>query len=262
MMPKMAIIIPARRGSTRMPEKMLRADTGRALVTYAVEAAERARTKSGGAVAEVVVATDDDVIMQVVGACAAEHGWQARAEMTRADHQSGSDRIAEVASRLATDIDVIINIQGDEPDLPADDILQVGSLLARFPEASMSTLVRRLDDEAAFQNANNVKVVRDHQGFCLYFSRAPIPCNRDSVYAPGAPLGYLHLGIYGYRRDVLLGYGKLPVSSLEQAEKLEQLRALSAGLKIISAETAYAGTGIDTEEDYQRFLKERNHGTV
>mgnify|MGYP001809932029 CR=1 FL=1 len=253
-----AIIIPARRGSTRMPEKMLRADTGRALVTYAVEAAERARAESAGAVREVIVATDDEAIVRIVNEYAASAGFRARAEMTGLHHQSGTDRIAEVVARLPADIGIIINIQGDEPDLPARDILRVGELLSEQPSAMMSTLVRPLVDEASFTNPNNVKAVRDRDGFCLYFSRAPIPFDRDHAKKADEPFGYLHLGIYGYRREALLNYSKLPASRLEQLEKLEQLRALSAGWKIVAAETAYAGKGIDTEADYQRFLSERS----
>ncbi|MBN1257877.1 MAG: 3-deoxy-manno-octulosonate cytidylyltransferase [Planctomycetes bacterium] len=250
-----AIIIPARLASTRMPEKLLRADTGRALITYAVEAAEQARAASNGRIAEVLVATDSERIAEVVSAYTTAAGVKARAVMTRANHRSGTDRIAEAAAGLPENITTIINIQGDEPELPAEEILMVADLLEDNPEASMSTLARPIVKQEEFLDPNVVKVVMDVMGFCLYFSRAPIPHDRDEAIPTGGIFGYMHLGIYGYRREILASYSSLPPSLLEEREKLEQLRALGAGLKIVAGISNYTGCGIDSEEDYQRYAK-------
>ncbi|MFH0910382.1 MAG: 3-deoxy-manno-octulosonate cytidylyltransferase [Planctomycetota bacterium] len=249
-----AILIPARLGSTRMPEKLLRADTGRALITHTVDAAERARALSRGAVAEVLVATDDARIARAVDEYASARGLAARAVLTRPDHACGSDRIAEAARSLPESVGLIINIQGDEPGLLPEHILKVGELLKTHPRADMSTLVRPILDEATFKAPSAVKAVLDRDGYCLYFSRSPIPFDRDRTRPKDAPLGYLHLGIYGFRRGVLLRYKDLPRSDLEERESLEQLRALSAGLRIVASAVDQAGTGIDTEEDYRAFV--------
>lgn len=250
-----AILIPARLESTRMPEKLLRAATGRPLITYAVEAAAAARDASDGAVAEVIVATDSPAIRDAVEAYVRETGVAARAEMTAPAHRNGTERIAEVAGRLAGSITSIINIQGDEPDIPPAEILRVGALLDEHPEASMSTLARPIGTAEEWRNPHAVKVVLDRRGRCLYFSRAAIPFDRDGTRRAGEPFGHLHLGIYGYRHDVLLRYGSLPPSALEARENLEQLRALEAGLTIVAGVTDYGGAGIDTEADYQTFVE-------
>lgn len=253
----LAILIPARLQSTRLPEKLLRAESGRPLITYAVEAAEAARAAAPERVAEVLVATDSERLAAAVAAYADAAGVGARAVLTRPDHASGTDRIVEVAAGLPEGVRTVINIQGDEPELPAREILRVGELLDADPDAAMSTLVREIHDEAEWRNPAAVKALLDRQGRCLYFSRAPVPHDRDAARGPGEPWGHLHLGIYGYRREVLRGYGELPPSRLEARERLEQLRALEAGLRIVAAVTDYDGTGIDTEEDYRRFLQRR-----
>ncbi len=248
-----AILIPARAGSTRMPEKLLRADTGRALVTYTQDAAERARVASAGRIGEVVVATDDARIEAAVREHAAREGYAARAVRTRADHACGTDRIAEAARALPESVRVMVNLQGDEPQVRAEDVLAVIRLLDAHPWAGMSTLVRPIVDEAEFHSPHAVKAVLGEQGRCLYFSRAPVPVDRDGLRKPGEPYGYLHLGVYGYRREVLLGYADLPRSEIEERERLEQLRALAAGIPIVARVTDYSGAGIDTEEDYRAF---------
>jgi 3-deoxy-manno-octulosonate cytidylyltransferase (CMP-KDO synthetase) len=252
---KAAIIIPARLASTRLPQKLMLKSTGRPLITYAVDKAEEAKEKSNGFISEIIVATDSEEILEAVNEHSEKTGHSARAEMTRPDHQSGTDRIGEVAGRLSNDTEIIINVQGDEPDLPAETILMVGNLLNNNSQAAMSTAVRPIYDSKTFLDPNCVKCVMNENGFCLYFSRSPIPFDRDTSIEEGGRLGFLHLGIYGYRREVLLNYNKLPESELEKLEKLEQLRALSAGLKIIAGETLYTGTGIDTEEDYKEFVE-------
>lgn len=252
--PDTAVVIPARAASQRMEEKLLRADSGRALVTHTVDAAEAARAASDGRVAEVVVAVDDERIASAVAEYAASVGYATRVETTRADHRSGTDRIAEAVERLPESVDRIINIQGDEPELPPAEILRVGDLLDSHPDASMGTLVRPIFDEATFRDPNAVKAVLDHDGYCLYFSRAPVPHKRDGERSPGERFGYLHYGIYSYRRDFLLRYSDLPPAELETTERLEQLRALANGYRIAAAVTEYDRTGVDTEEDYRAFL--------
>lgn len=250
-----AVIIPARLDSSRLSRKLLRDDTGRALITYAVESAEKARIESEGKISEVIVATDSEEILNCVNSYAAQNGFKASAQMTDRNHNSGTDRIAEVAARLSENIDIIINLQGDEPDMPAREILEVMVLLENNKSAAMSTLYREIRDEEFFKNPNNVKVVVDNAGKCLYFSRSPIPYDREKVLKDGDLFGFLHFGIYGYRRETLLNYNKLPGSRLEKLEKLEQLRALEAGLVIVASKSDFSGTGIDTEEDYRLFCQ-------
>ena len=255
-----AILIPARAASTRLPEKLLLSETGRALLTYAVEAAEHARDASAGRVVEVIVAAADERLVDVVEAFARERGLGARAVLTSPEHPSGTDRIAEVARDLPESIRLLINIQGDEPDLPPGAILRVAALLDEHPEAAMSTLVRPIRARALYEDPNAVKAVLDRRGRCLLFSRAPVPHYRDGCPADGNVLGHLHLGIYGYRREILLNYAELPASRLEACERLEQMRALEAGLVLVADETDYDGTGIDTPGDYQAFVRRLAEG--
>ncbi|MHC4871591.1 MAG: 3-deoxy-manno-octulosonate cytidylyltransferase [Planctomycetota bacterium] len=248
------IIIPARLASTRMPEKLMRSDTGKPLITHTVEKAEAARDASDGRISQVIVAADSEVIIECVNSYCKEKGYSALAQMTSVSHQSGTDRIAEVAEKLSSQAEVIINLQGDEPDMPVSAILQTLDLLESNSEAHMSTLYREIRSKEDFINPNFVKVVVDKEGKCLYFSRSPIPYDREQVLGEGEVFGYLHFGIYGYRREILLGYSSLPESKLEKLEKLEQLRALEAGLIIAAAKTDFSGAGIDTEDDYREFL--------
>ncbi|WP_435017527.1 3-deoxy-manno-octulosonate cytidylyltransferase [Tundrisphaera sp. TA3] len=237
-------IIPARFGSTRLPGKPLLSDTGWPLIRHVVEAARHANRLD-----RIVVATDDDRIMQAVAAFGGE------AVMTRADHPTGTDRIAEVAA-LIPDADLIVNIQGDEPELSGDAIDAIVALLESDPDAPMATLGTPIRSEATYRDPSCVKVVASTRGRALYFSRSPIPHHRDGVpdFSADPPSALLHLGIYGYRRDFLLGYAALPPSPLEQAEKLEQLRVLEAGLPIALGVVHEHGVGIDTPEDYRRFV--------
>jgi 3-deoxy-manno-octulosonate cytidylyltransferase (CMP-KDO synthetase) len=238
------VVIPARYASTRLPAKPLADIGGRPMIQWVIDAARR----SGAA--EVWVATDDDR----VAAAAAPF-----ALLTRADHASGTDRIAEVAEQRGwSDDTIVVNVQGDEPQLPAALIDLVASLLATNADAHIATLCTPIAQLREFMDPNAVKVVFDAAGRALYFSRAPIPWNRDA-----APQGlssqtqfegaYRHLGIYAYRVRALKQLSALPPSSLEQLEKLEQLRALQAGMRIV---VAVAPTpppaGIDTPEDLER----------
>jgi len=230
-------IIPARYTSTRFPGKPLALIAGKPLIQRVVEQCRQAR-----ALADLIVATDDARIARAV------EPW-CRVELTSPSHPSGSDRIAEVASRCACD--AVVNIQGDEPLIVPEVIDQVAEALARHPMTTAATPIRAPAD---YDNPNVVKVVVSSTGQALYFSRRTIPYLRDAVTRPPteqlAAFPFLkHLGIYGYRRDTLLRLVSLPVSPLEAAEKLEQLRALENGISIAVVQVDYDGVGVDTPED-------------
>jgi 3-deoxy-manno-octulosonate cytidylyltransferase (CMP-KDO synthetase) len=195
----------------------------------------------------VIVATDDARIFDAVRA------FGGTARMTSPAHESGTDRLAEVARAL--DCDVVVNVQGDEPLL---DPAMIDEAVAPFrddPLLDMSTLRRRIDDPSDLQNPNVTKVVVDLEGFAMYFSRAPIPWVRPG--APAAP-AWRHVGLYAYRRDCLLGLASLPPTPLERSEALEQLRALEHGIRIKAIETAHDSIGVDTPEDLERVRRTMN----
>jgi len=208
-----------------------------------VRVCERAAASGARSVA---VATDDERIRQAVEA----HGH--RALMTRADHASGTDRIAEAAAALGIgDGEIVVNVQGDEPLIEPALINEVAALLAREPDAGMSTACHPVADAAAVANPNVVKVVFDARGYALYFSRARIPFPRD-----GEAPAYRHIGIYAYRMALLRRFGALPVSPLEKTEALEQLRALWHGIRIaVSVSAAEAPPGVDTPQDLEAVRK-------
>jgi 3-deoxy-manno-octulosonate cytidylyltransferase (CMP-KDO synthetase) len=239
-------VIPARFASTRLPGKPLLSETGRPLIQHTVEAARRARS-----VQRVIVATDDDRIACAVRACGAE------VMMTRTDHATGTDRVAEVAARLEGS-SVIVNLQGDEPEISGQTLDRVVSLLEHDPEATVATLATPIRSVNVYRDPACVKVVLSRSGRALYFSRSPIPHYRDPLLTgDGDALAacYLHLGLYAYRRDFLLDLRSLPPSALEAAEKLEQLRVLEAGHSIAIAIVDEPSIGIDTPEDYRRFVE-------
>ncbi|MBI2947308.1 MAG: 3-deoxy-manno-octulosonate cytidylyltransferase [Verrucomicrobia bacterium] len=233
-------IIPARFASTRFPGKPLALIAGKPLIQHVVERCQMARS-----LAEVIVATDDPRIREV-----AERFC--RVEMTRSDHPSGSDRVAEVAARC--ECDGVVNIQGDEPLIDSGVIDAVADTLQR---SEMSTAATRLRDARELESPNVVKVVVNSSGRALYFSRRTIPFVRDaasrSTEEQMAAFAFLkHLGIYGYRRETLLRIVQYPVSSLERAERLEQLRALENGIQIAVAQVDYDSVGVDVPEDVAR----------
>jgi 3-deoxy-manno-octulosonate cytidylyltransferase (CMP-KDO synthetase) len=238
-------VIPARFASTRLPGKPLLSDTGRPLIQHVVEAARRSQSLD-----RILVATDDLRIADAVIAFGGE------AVMTRADHNTGTDRVAEVAARLH-DARIIVNLQGDEPEVSGEALDRVVALLEADPEAPMATLATPIRDEATYRDSACVKVVCSARGRALYFSRSPIPCHRDGLPERSAirPIAHLHLGLYAYRREFLLSIAALPPSPLEAAEKLEQLRVLDAGYPIAVGIVEEAGIGIDTPEDYRRFVQ-------
>lgn len=233
-------IIPARYGSTRFPGKPLALIAGKPLIQRVAEQCAKASILK-----EVIVATDDERIARAVQPFC-------RVEMTSPDHPSGSDRIAEVARRVSCD--GVVNIQGDEPLMDPAVITVVAEALAG---AEMSTAATAIRDAAEYDNPNVVKVVVNASGRALYFSRRTIPFVRDaasrSVTEQLAAFPFLkHLGIYGFRRETLLRLVSFPVSELEKAEKLEQLRALDHGIQIAVARVDYESIGVDSPEDAER----------
>jgi 3-deoxy-manno-octulosonate cytidylyltransferase (CMP-KDO synthetase) len=239
-------VIPARFASTRLPGKPLLTETGKPLIQHVVEAARQARSLH-----RIIVATDDRRIADAVAAFGGE------AMMTRPDHATGTDRVAEVAAQIET-ARIIVNIQGDEPEIAGVTIDRLVSLLERDSGAPMATLATPIRDEAVYRDPSCVKVVCSTSARALYFSRSPIPCHRDGLPDLGSaspPAAYLHLGLYAYRRDFLLAIDSLPRSPLEAAEKLEQLRVLEAGYPIAVAIVDEPSVGIDTPEDYRRFVE-------
>ena len=240
------VIIPARMASSRLPDKPLADIAGLPMV---VRVAQRA-AQSGAA--RVVVAADD---ARVVEACQA-HGVQAL--LTRQDHASGSDRLAEACVALGLDgDDIVVNVQGDEPLIDPALVRSCADLLARRPECAVATAAHAIEDEADFRNPNVVKVVCDAQGRALYFSRAPIPWWRDGSQAGQAALppvpAWRHIGLYAYRAATLRRFPQLSPAPLEQTESLEQLRILWHGDRIAVFEAAQApAAGVDTPEDLAR----------
>jgi 3-deoxy-manno-octulosonate cytidylyltransferase (CMP-KDO synthetase) len=199
------------------------------------------RTSAAAWVSSVIVATDDERILEAV------RSFGGVACMTSPDHQSGTDRLAEVAAEMACDI--VVNVQGDEPLIEPLMIDQAIQPLLDDPMVLMSTLRRRIHDPAEIANPNVTKVVTDRDGFALYFSRAPIPFVREG--SPAAP-AWRHVGLYVYRRDCLLQLAGFPPTELERSEALEQLRALEHGIRILAVETQYDSIGVDTPEDLDR----------
>ncbi|GAB4135417.1 MAG: 3-deoxy-manno-octulosonate cytidylyltransferase [Planctomycetaceae bacterium] len=245
-------IIPARLQSTRLPQKLLRNDTGKPLIQYAWEAARKCNLLD-----RVIVATDSQEIAQTV------RGFGGEAELT-GEHPSGTDRIAEVVRRCCSDAEIVVNLQGDEPEMNPDDIAQLVQLLKDHPQDEMATLAVPFQSAKDVQNPNCVKVVCAEDGRAFYFSRSIIPCSRDrepEQFFADSESGsdeipwLLHLGIYAFRREFLMRLTQLPPSRLEQLEKLEQLRALEAGATIRVAVVQQAAVGIDTPEDYRLFVE-------
>lgn len=229
---KVLCVIPARFASTRLPGKPLKDIAGKPMVVRVYERASQAKK-----VSETLVATDDERIRAAVESCGG------KAMMTRQDHPTGTDRLAEVA-QAHPEAEVIVNVQGDEPLIEPGLIDELVSQFEAEPGLKMATVRTEMEDEAEQKNPNNVKVVCDQNGFALYFSRSLLPYPRKA----GCPV-YKHIGIYAYRRDFLLQYAQLEPTPLEKAESLEQLRALENGYRIKVVETNTHFVGVDTEED-------------
>jgi 3-deoxy-manno-octulosonate cytidylyltransferase (CMP-KDO synthetase) len=245
---KTAIVIPARYASTRLPGKPLLRQTGKYLVEHVYERACQAKRAD-----TVVVATDDPRIASAV------ERFGGQVVRTRRDHPTGTDRVAEVASQL--DADLILNLQGDEPLIDPAALDLLFDLLLKHPDADMATLATPLRTLEQWQSPHCVKVVCDNGGRALYFSRSPIPHVRDGQpnFALRPARFLLHVGLYAYRRSFLLGLAALPPEPLEQLEQLEQLRVLAQGHPIRVGIIEQSGFGVDTYEDYQRFVTAYRH---
>ena len=247
-MPRRAIsqiVIPARLQSTRLPRKLLLADTGKPLIQHTYEAASLATRPSG-----ICVAADHDEIARAVGS------FGGNVVMTDPKARSGTDRVAEVA-RSMPGVDIIVNVQGDEPDISAEAIDQTIALLEQDDDAVMSTLATPIRSKKKLEDPSCVKVVFDANGRALYFSRSWIPFARewnDDLLNESTPHFYQHIGLYAYRRDFLMQIAELPPSKFEHLESLEQLRVLFAGHAIQVGQIDEPAIGIDTPGDYAEFL--------
>ncbi|WP_282011390.1 3-deoxy-manno-octulosonate cytidylyltransferase [Nitrospina watsonii] len=247
--PKVLAVIPARWGSTRFPGKPLAPLLGRPMIQWVTE-----RAQSASSISEVIVATDDERIAKAV------EGFGGQAVMTSPDHESGSDRIAEVVSDRACD--VVVNVQGDEPLIPPENIEQVVQILLADKDAAAATLMSAIDNYEDVFDPNVVKVVADNTGRALYFSRSPIPYLRDAwqnkspeqIRSEPFPerTWFRHIGLYAYRCDFLLEYTRLQQTPLERQERLEQLRILENGFAIRVGETDRVSLGVDREEDLRK----------
>ncbi|HVY67161.1 MAG TPA: 3-deoxy-manno-octulosonate cytidylyltransferase [Gammaproteobacteria bacterium] len=242
------VVIPARYASTRLPGKPLKDIAGKPMIQWVYDQA----SQSGAS--QVIVATDDE---RIAAAC---RRFGAPVEMTSTEHASGTDRIAELVRRFGWhDEQIVVNVQGDEPLISPLCIAQTARLLGWHPEAAIATLTSPLTGEAEFRDPNFVKVVTDKHGWALYFSRAPIPWPRDG----GTPKTRRHVGLYAYRAGGLKTISAAPPCELENTEKLEQLRALWLGFRIIVADAVEPPSPhVDTEEDLAkiRVHLERTHG--
>ncbi len=239
-------IIPARYSSVRFEGKPLAQIKGIPMIQHVYE-----RVMKCPMVERTLVATDDERIYNTV------KDFHGEAIMTSTHHQTGTDRLAEVAAKI--DADIIVNVQGDEPLIDYEMISQAIAPILKFPDLPMSTLKVEINDEKEIQNSNVVKVVTDLEGYAIYFSRFPVPFLRDS----GDNAYFKHIGLYVYRKGFLLRFTDLPQGPLEQAEGLEQLRALEHGYKIKVELTTYDTIGVDTRDDLKRveeILSNRNVG--
>ena len=237
-------VIPARYGSTRLPAKALALLDGRPMIQHVYERARKAKL-----ISELIVATDHELIVKAVEQVGG------KAVMTDPALRSGTDRVAEVARQHTAE--VVINIQGDEPIIRGEQIDQLAEFLLAHQAVPMATLMTRLPSAEDAGNPNVVKVVVDRDGYALYFSRSAIPFVRDAAKAngsaaPGQPIHWKHLGIYGSQRHFLLRFPTLPPTPLEQAEQLEQLRALEHGQQIMVLETPFDTISVDTAADLEK----------
>lgn len=234
---KITAIIPARYAATRFPGKLLALLAGKPIIQWVYEG-----TRQCPLINQIIVATDHEAIYKIT------KGFGAEAQMTSSNHQSGTDRIAEVAKGIACDL--IVNLQGDEPFMEGNIISLAIEPILQDPSLVMTTLKVSISDPIELLDPNIVKVVTDQNDFALYFSRSPIPYFRDAQ--PVTTHVFKHVGMYVYRKDFLLQFTKMPQSSLEKAEKLEQLRVLENGYKIKVINCPYQGISIDTPEDLKK----------
>ena len=243
---KIIAVIPARYESTRLPGKVLAKNTGKFLIQHTYEQVQKAKL-----INDIIIAGDDE---RIAAACETFGG---KYVSTRADHQSGTDRIAEAVE--AIDADIIVNVQADEPEIAPANIDLLAQLMIDCPNADMATLVAKFDNTADIANPNIVKVVTGKDNYAKYFSRSPIPYDRTAGGIGNIDDYLRHLGIYAYRKNFLRQITKLPQTKLEKLEKLEQLRVLEYGFSILTGLVARSADGIDTAEQYAEFVKRQKN---
>jgi len=239
---KILAVIPARYESTRFPGKVLAKQTGKYLMQHTWE-----QVRKASRINEILIATDSLIVQK---AC---EEFGAKCVMTSATHQSGTDRIAEAVEKL--DADIIVNVQGDEPEIEPENIELLADLMIQNPDTKMATLITQFKTKEQIENPNIVKVIIGKDRNALYFSRSVIPYCRKNGPVGDIKDYYWHLGIYAYRKDFLLHITKLPIGKLEQIEQLEQLRVIENGYKILTGLVSHMSPGIDTPEQYQEFVK-------
>ncbi|WP_265658477.1 3-deoxy-manno-octulosonate cytidylyltransferase [Francisella philomiragia] len=241
------VVIPARLKSTRLPGKMLADIAGKPMIQRVYEQVAKSKFKS------IIIATDSQEIKEVA------ENFGAKVILTRDDHESGTDRIAEAVTKLGfADEDIVVNVQGDEPLIPVENIEQAAQLLIEKPEAVVSTLCERITEAEDIYNPNNVKVVFDKKNYALYFSRASIPFERGFSENHQVSISefFRHIGIYTYRVGFLKHYAELAISPIEKYEALEQLRVLYNGYKIAIEQSAKpTPAGVDTLQDLEKVRK-------
>jgi 3-deoxy-manno-octulosonate cytidylyltransferase (CMP-KDO synthetase) len=238
---KIIAVIPARYASTRFPAKLMQDLRGKTVILRTYEAALSTKLFD-----DVFVVTDSDIIFEEI----VSNGGKAIKSIK--EHESGSDRIAEAVQNL--DVDIVVNVQGDEPFIDIDPLEKVIEVFKNDSarQVDLASVMREIKDEAEINNPNNVKVVVDQNGFALYFSRSVIPYPREKNVGVRY---FQHIGIYAFRKQALLDFYSLPMQSLEASEKLEQLRYLEFGKRIKMVETTHVGIGIDTPEDLEKARK-------
>jgi 3-deoxy-manno-octulosonate cytidylyltransferase (CMP-KDO synthetase) len=244
------VVIPARLASTRLPRKLLLRETGKSVIHHTYQAAQTASRPL-----DVIVAADTNEIADEV------RSFGGKVELTNPDAPSGTDRVAEVATQL-TDADIIVNVQGDEPELAGSSIDMVIDLLQAHPDAVMATLATPIRNFEQLQDPSCVKVTFDDAGRALYFSRSVIPHPRewdDALLTADPAIFYQHVGLYAYRREFLLGLAQMPPATLEKVENLEQLRVLAAGHTILVGVVDEPTSGIDTPADYRAFVSRQTN---
>ncbi|MEM6688545.1 MAG: 3-deoxy-manno-octulosonate cytidylyltransferase [Planctomycetota bacterium] len=249
---RVAVIIPARLASTRLPEKLLRQVAGRSILEHTFRQAIQSQVAQ-----QVIIAVDHERLFEEV------QRFGGQAVMTPADCASGTDRLAVVAEEF-TDLDAFVNVQGDEPEIEPSLIDAVARRLVGDPSASMSTAVTPIRQESDYLDPNCVKAVLADDESAIYFSRSPLPHVRDGLsdadWAGDSTVAWQHIGIYAYRREFLTWFSKQPTSTLENLERLEQLRAIEAGHRIVVEKTETATLGIDTQSDLDAFAMRQSSG--
>ncbi|UCG59312.1 MAG: 3-deoxy-manno-octulosonate cytidylyltransferase [Phycisphaerales bacterium] len=239
---KVVVCIPARYGSTRFAAKVLAKDTGKYLIQHTYERACLAKLPE-----RVIIATDHEKVVS------AAESFGAECVLTSPEHKSGTDRIAEAVADL--EVDIVVNLQADEPEIDPANIDRVAQLLIDSPDYPMATLGADFESQGQVADPNIVKVITDSKGKAIYFSRAPIPYDREESGIGPVAQYQRHLGIYAYRKEFLLKITSLPQTPLEKIEKLEQLRAIENGYPILVAKVKHTCDGIDTEQQYAEFVE-------